>query len=182
MTTKKQAWGVRVAEDVRAALASLPTDDELKQVDRALVDLVSFFSAVRDRLRALPASDDVRRMREALEVVSEFLKRAEGDKRLGVALGFQKPSSIPRERSRQPTENIRRQAEQLVRRLGELPLRDIQNVLLDEKAYSIQVLQEAGRQLKIPMDPKLSKDELVDRIVKIGFANPRGYEGLRRPG
>lgn len=74
---------------------------------------------------------------------------------------------------------LKHQAVQLIRRLGGLSVGQIQDELLEERKYSLQVLHEVARQLKISLDSKISKEELVDRVVKVGFANPRGYEGLR---
>jgi hypothetical protein len=63
----------------------------------------------------------------------------------------------------------------------QLSTNDIQTKLLDEAQFPVSRLQAIARKLGLSSDRGRDRLDLVDRIVKLGFANKRGYELLGRP-
>lgn len=68
-------------------------------------------------------------------------------------------------------------AKNLLETLKDLSTNEIQQVLLNTKT-SITILVSLAQLLNIEHSSH-DREDLVDRIVKVGFANPRGYSILR---
>jgi hypothetical protein len=63
----------------------------------------------------------------------------------------------------------------LLKQLEELPTDRLVGVLSKHKKNT---LLELSSRLNITANPKQTKDVLVDKIFKLGFANKRGYDLL----
>lgn len=161
------------------ALNALPDDAERDRLVKHLDVIVTFFDALRKRLQALPSSSEKAKTLLALEELTRFLEKAQENEILAAALGLSYERA-----ARGTTRSVRPQAsgltEALLNELKELPTNEIQEKLNDYKTVSMDDLNALAVLMGLKFEERMKRQDLVDRIVKIGFANIRGYDLLRR--
>lgn len=180
MKKVEMARALKIVRRAIVGLQALPSTREVQELDSALQAAVSFFLALRHKLSVVPSEAEVKHVSEALSTVCEFLERAQKDTTIGRAIGLLNPRPAPK-KERAPSESKKEvDVAEFVRKLESLPTGEIQRELIAPRKYSTQLLGSIARHLGIHIDPHSPKHELVDKIVKIGFANPRAYSGLSR--
>ena len=73
-----------------------------------------------------------------------------------------------------------RSVDEFLAELTNLEPAEIQERLSDYKRVSMTELRALAVKLELGSEDRVSRQDLVDQIVKIGFANQRGYESLRK--
>jgi hypothetical protein len=154
-----------------------PTDAEREKMIKSLDVIIAYFRDLREHVESLPLGQKQKEVLSAINVIRDFLQSAEENPSLAAALGlhFEKPMA-----SRKPRRQISQaEGEKLFNELKQLTTEQIQRRLLDFKGTSMGELRGLATYLGIKEADKISRQTLVDKIVKIGFANVRGYEILR---
>jgi len=159
-------------------LQSLPDETDRDRLSKSLDTIIEFFVDLKRRIEALPSTRDCGRTLAALDEIASFLTRSKGDPILANALGLRYdrdsrrfPSSLPPQSSKS--------AEAWLDELKSLTTDEIQARLNDYKRVTMNDLRGIARQLGLKYEERMKRQDLVDRIVKVGFANVRGYDLLR---
>jgi hypothetical protein len=160
----------RALKALRTAMETFPSQEEIDRSVDAIDQITAFLADLRRHLlQQQPTAARREDLQKATLMLEGFLIAHRGQvlfaesRRTGGRASHDEVSDIP----------------ELRRALEELSLDDIRARLLDDSRYSIATLRELGRELGLRVDGRLSRPDLVDVIFKRGFANPRGYEGLR---
>jgi hypothetical protein len=133
--------------------------------------MIQALQTVREHLRTLPSEEERKRVSAASDVLERFLDSMKARPGIAVSLGLAatKPSSLPRKREEADTNLVD---------LEKLSTEEIQKKLLDEQEFTIPMLHSLTRKLGLSSERNAGRRDLVDRIVKLGFANKRGYQLL----
>ena len=174
------ARALKIVRRAISGLQALPSTRDVQELDSALQEAALFFLTLREKLRAIPNDAEAERTKEALSTVCAFLERAQKDTSIGRAVGILSAHPGPKKQRALFGPKAEADVVEFVKRLESLPTSEIQRELIESRKYSIQMLGAIARHLGIHIDPRAPKHELVDKIVKIGFANPRAYSGLSR--
>jgi len=158
-------------------LNGLPDDAERNRLLTSLDMIAKFFGDLRRRVETLPSSNERIKVQAALEEVAAFLHRARENQVLAAALGiaYERVGSRAGRVTSQPS----RSAQALLDEVKELPTDQIFTKLNDYKLVTINDLHSLASLLGLRLDERMNRQDLVDRIVKLGFANVRGYDLLR---
>ena len=154
-----------------------PSDAERGQMIKSLDVIIGYFRDLREHVESLPLDHKQKEVLSAINIIRDFLQSAKENPPLAAALGlyFEKPMT-----SRKPRRQISQaEGEKIFNELRQLTTEQIQQRLLDYRGASMGELRGLAAYLGIKEAEKISRQTLVDKIVKIGFANVRGYEILR---
>lgn len=165
-------WVEQAISVARYFSEPLASEHERQEALIQLDAMIHALQDLREHLRAVPSPEERRQIAEAADTIEQFLVSMKA--RPEVAASFRmatapKSSTVARKR-----ENIG----SLVEHLESKTTDDIQRALLNEREYSLPVLQAIARHIGLTIDRSSDRSVLVDRIVKLGFANKRGYELL----
>jgi hypothetical protein len=158
-------------------LSGLPDDAERTRLLANLDVVAKFFGDLRRRVETLPSSNERAKVQGALEEVAGFLGRARENQILAAALGIAY-ERVPTRSGPAPSQPSR-SAQALLNEVRELPTNEILATLNDYKRVTMRDLHSLASLLGLKLDERLKREDLVDRIVKLGFANIRGYDLLR---
>lgn len=172
MKRKQSIW-----DFLAETLGDFPDDSKKQEVIRSINRIIEYFSDLRERIRALPDSTQRSEIMAAVEIIREFTESAKDNPAVAAALGIVDKASGRARASRIVLPDLA--GEKLFSDLKSLPTQEIQERLLDFKRTSMPQLRALAIHLGIKNPEKAKRDDLVDRIVKLGFANVRGYEMLR---
>lgn len=177
--SRKRSWLELVVDLVESSLARIPSEEERSRLVGALDVLIAHLSEVRQNIVSLPSDPDRKRLQGALDDIHEFLAEAMTNPSLASVLGVGKTRKSSGKSGRALDAMTKAGAEVIVRDLDALSTNDIQRRLLDPSEYSTKELRAVADLLGIPPG-RLNREQLIDKIVKIGFANRRGYDLLKR--
>ena len=158
-------------------LIALPDEAERDRLLKNLDAIVAFFSGLKRRVESLPSLSERTRTLAALEDIVQFLNRSKNNPVLSAALGLAYDRQLQRSSRAAPASS--RSAEALLEAMKALPTDEIQRRLNDYKSITMNDLHALARMLGIRYGDRMKRQDLIDRIVKIGFANIRGYDLLR---
>ncbi|RLC66313.1 MAG: hypothetical protein DRI48_04960 [Chloroflexi bacterium] len=175
MTKKKRDPLTELAENLSRMMQGLPSITEREAVVRNIDTIIKYLQELRDRIGHLPTSEDGEKLLAASKVLVEFLESAKKNPALAIALGLK--TKVPPKKKEAPISP--QGGERLFREIQHLPTEQIQTKLLDYKEVTMDDLRALATHLGIKYEQRIKRQELVDRIVKIGFANVRGYKALR---
>jgi hypothetical protein len=159
-------------------LGAVPDDAERDRILKNLDLLIAFFTELRRRVESLPSSSERVKTLTALEEVGQFLDRARDNDFLATALGL--AYDRRKRRPSRATPGLSRSAQAFFEELKSLPTDEIQRRLNDYKQVTMNDLHGLASLLGLRFEERMKRQDLVDRIVKLGFANVRGYDLLRR--
>ena len=172
MSAKKpEHWIEQTIAVARNFSESQASDAERAEAVAGLDAMIQALQTVREHLLTLPSEEERKRVGVASEVLARFLDSMKARPGVAVSLGLAttKPSSLPRKRE---------EADGGIADLEKLSTEEIQKRLLDEREYTVPMLHSLMRTLGLSTERNVSRRDLVDRIVKLGFANKRGYQLL----
>lgn len=172
MSAKKpEHWIEQTIVVARAFSEGQPSEAERVDAVAALDAMIQALQNIRERLRALPSEEERKSVGDAANALERFLDSMKARPGVAASLGlaYTRPSPIPRRRD---------DVETRMTDLEGLSTEDIQKKLLDEQEFSISMLHLVARKLGLSAERNADRRDLVDRIVKLGFANKRGYQLL----
>jgi len=172
MTKNRESWQVRAIRAAQDVIASQPSEEEQKAALAAIDSLIRSLQQIRTALSSLTSTEELRSVERATQVLEAFYQSARRKPTLAAALGIsaQIKKKSPRGHSLDP--------EAFFSELESLSTDEIQARLLDPQRYSRSALESLSRYLRIRTARGITRDDMVDRIVKLGFANRRGYKAL----
>ena len=166
-----------ILETLEETLNHFPTETERERFIMNIDAVINFFQSLRERVRSLPNDEEQRKVLSAIKDITNFLQSAEKSPVLATALGLayeKKTLAKPRQAEVTP-----QSVEPLLNELKNLPTEQIQKKLVDYKSVTMDELRALASLLGIKHEQRIKRQDLVDKIVKIGFANIRGYDILR---
>ena len=170
----------RLLNLVHRMTTELPSDDDLADARQAIDGVISLLSQVRAQLDAVPSESERAKAREAMTVIEELVNSDKSRAILSGALGGAK-----RKGSRKGTGVAaaakQERAQEAITELRALPIQEIRNRLFATNAYTLDELRQMASALRIRAERGNGREDLADRIYKLGFANPRGYQMLGAP-
>jgi len=171
---KKEASILNFLEEV---VKHFPSDAEREQIIKNLDIIIGYFQDLKERVKSLPNESQQKELLSAITTINNFLLSAKDNTFLSTALGlsYEKAISTKREKKEIPPQT----GEKLFNELKDLTTEEIQQKLLDYKSVTMDELRALASYLGIKHPQRIKRQDLVDKIVKIGFANIRGYEILR---
>jgi len=176
MVGKKKKRETSVLDFLAETIKSLPSDEEKKEIIENINIIIKYFQDLQERVKSLPNDDKKGEILSAITTIKEFLFSAKDNPTLSAALGLSYERPIAAKR---PKKEITPQTgEKLFNELKSLPTEQIQQRLLDYK-ITMDELRALASFLGIKHPPRIKRQDLVDMIVKMGFANIRGYKILR---
>ena len=172
--TKEQV----VLNYLKEIISRLPSDARKQELVDNLELINKHIQDLKERMQLLPNDFRISEIINAIDLINDFLVSAKDNPPVAAALGlpYKRPSST----------NIRKISEsqigeKLFKELNSLPTDEILQRLLDYKNVSMADLRALAIQIGIKHQERVKRADLVDKIVKLGFANIRGYERLRSP-
>jgi len=171
---KKESSILGFLEEV---VRSFPSDIERDKIVKNIDTIIKYFQDLQGRVKSLPDENSQKEILSAISTINDFLLSARDNPVLSAALGlsYERPTSPKRVKK----EITPQSGEKLFNELKSLPTEQIQQRLLDYKSVSMDELRALASYLGIKHPQRIKRQDLVDKIVKIGFANIRGYEMLR---
>ncbi len=182
---RSEPWLERTIALARGFTEGHPSDVERDEALNAIDAMIRELQRIRDHLASLPSEVERRRITEAAATMEQFLDsmRARPAVALAMGLGDPKTSALARLHKAPTIERRHEEPDVLLSELEKLSTEEIQSRLLNEHEFPVSQLQAVARKLGLPTDRTKDRLDLVDRIVKLGFANKRGHEllgGARR--
>jgi len=172
---RKSNWQEDVLRLAEQLTSAQPSEIERQAALGALDLLIDGLKDIRNAIASLPGADEIRELQGALSTLEGFFNSAK------LRPGVVNQIAV----LKQPQRSIRCAPErhssaELAVALDKLRTEDIQQSLLDTNRYSRAELTSLARHLGIEISRSMQREDIVDRIVKIGFANRRGYTVLGR--
>lgn len=172
MSAKKpEHWIEQTIAVARSFSEGQPSDAERTEALVALDSMIQALQTVREHLRTLPSEEERKRVGAASDVLERFLDSMKARPGIATSLGLAATKPSPLQRKREEVDTHLADFERL-------STEEIQRKLLDEQEFTIAMLHTLARKLEIPNERHAGRRDLVDRIVKLGFANKRGYQIL----
>ena len=182
MSSKKSgSWIESAIAAARSFSMDQPSEAERDEAIAALDVLIRALQDLRQKLTELPSETERQSVGDAAVVLERFFESMKARPGLAASLGVSVSAAV----AKAPAPARRNEdLDALLRSLEALPTDEIQRRLLDEDEFTHSMLQALARKLGLPAERGGGRRDLVDRIVKLGFANKRGYDllGSPRPG
>jgi hypothetical protein len=158
--------------------SKLPSDTRKQELIDNLELINQHVQDLKERLKLLPNDSRKSEVINAIDLIANFLTSAKDNPPVAAALGLPyKRTSITNVRKISDSQV----GEKLFKELSSIPTNEILQRLLDYKNVSMADLRALAQQIGIKQQERANRKDLVDQIVKLGFANIRGYEKLRSP-
>jgi len=177
MTETKKKKEFSILDFMNQAVSKFPTDTEREELIKSLDVLIKYFQNLQGKIRSLPDDIEQKEVLSAIGTIKNFLESAKDKPLIAAAFGLPyKRTALTREAKEEMSPVM---AEKIFNELKMLSTEEIQQRLLDYKKISMEELHALATYLGIKHPQRMRRQDLVDKVVKIGFANIRGYETLR---
>ena len=160
-----------VLEKIRESLPQLPTANETQAVLQTITEIMNELDTLRGHLARFPGEREVDQVSQAIHTISSFFDSVKERPLLAEALFPTVTKARKPKKEASPPPDV----DGLMQLLEGLPTGGIVAELSKQKK---DILVAISVKLGISATSKLTKDALVDKIFKLGFANRRGYELL----
>lgn len=154
---------------IRECISLLPTAGETQAAMQTLTEIMNELDTLRGHLARFPDEKETGQVSQAIHTVVSFFDSVKDRPLLAEALF---PTAA---KTRKPKKVAATDVDGLLQLLEGLPTGGIVAELSKQKKDALVAL---SAKLGISATSKLTKDALVDKIFKLGFANRRGYELL----
>ncbi len=169
MAKRKKGLNIHDAlSKIKECISLLPGEDEKQRINEDILEMIKELDTLRNNINQLPDEFEERQLFQSIQTLESFLDSLKEQPHLADIIlpklkraGKAKVSSV----------NI----DDLLKHLEELPTDQLMNDLSKHKKNT---LLELSSRLDITTNSKQTKDILVDKIFKLGFANRRGYDLL----
>lgn len=162
---------------LRDLLESLPTAQQRREASDSLDAVIKFLQEVRDRLDAVPTSEDSQYLASAIARLDSLFSEAQSNPVLARAIGLEKakPSS-PKAPTRPDTVRI----EAILGELKDLTIDQMRERFLSHDRYGLADLRAVASHLGGTVNSRSTRQALAAQIVT-KLANIRGYRALSTP-
>jgi hypothetical protein len=166
-----------IFDTLKETLNYFPNDTEREHFIKNIDEIIKYLQSLKEKVQSLPKDEELSKVLLSIGDITNFLQSAEKNPSLAVALGlaYEKKMKAKPKREAASSQSI----EPLLKELKSLPTEEIQNRLNDYKSITMAQLHGLASLLGIKYEQRIKRVDLVDKIVKIGFANIRGYDLMR---
>lgn len=176
---RKEIWPWESIRALNKMFETIPSAEERQKLLESIDDLINFLRELRIRILNLPKDEERMPLMKATTIVSNFLERAHADPTLASMIGLSLGKDIARKKvGKQKVYLSEGELTSIVKEFESLPTEKMYERL---ESYAKNQLFGIAKHVGIHVNSRLSKADLIDKIVKIGFANIRGYRLLRSP-
>lgn len=178
MSQKRRTNEQVVLDYLKEIISGLPTDSRKQQLIDNLELINKHIHDMQERIRLLPNDSRKNEIINAIDLISDFVLSAKENPPVAAALGlpFKRTSSGGTKKVSEP-----QVGEKLFKELNSISTDEILQRLLDYKNVEMADLRALAKHIGIKHPEGTNRADLVDQIVKLGYANIRGYEKLRSP-
>ncbi len=166
--TKKKLNIHDALSKIKECISLLPGENEKQSLSQDIQEMITELDTLRNNINHLPDESEKHQLSQSIHTLVSFLDSLKDKPHLADAIlpkvkkaGIAKVSSV----------NI----DDLLKHLEKLPTDQLMGELSKHKKNT---LLELSSILNITTNSKQTKDILVDKIFKLGFANRRGYDLL----
>jgi hypothetical protein len=153
---------------VKECLSLLPGEDEKQRIVQIIPEIIKELDVFRENISRFPDESETQQVSNAIHTLVSFLNTLKDKPLLAEML-------LPKKAKPRKTKDIFVDIDALQQQLKELPPEKIVEEL---SKYKKDILFELSKKINITASTKLTKDALVDKIFKLGYANKRGYDLL----
>ncbi len=166
MAKKKKKLNIHNAmSKIKEWISLLPGEEEKHKIKEEIHDVISELEGLQNSINSLPDEPEKEHLSQAIHTLVSFLDSLK-DKPLLTDVIL--PKAKKARKAKVSDVNI----EDLLRELEGLPTDELMGRLSKHKKNT---LLELSSRLSITVNSKQTKDIIVDKIFKLGFANKRGY-------
>jgi len=166
-----------VLDYIRETVEKIPSDAEKEEIIKNLNMITRHIQDLGERVKLLPNEYSKKEILSAIDLIDRFLLSARDNPTMAAALSLPYQRAMSRKLSKK--EVLPQVGQQIFEELKTIPTEEILHRLLDYKTTSMGDLRALARHLGIKHQERVKRQDLIDKIVKLGFANVRGYERLR---
>ncbi len=153
---------------IRESVSLLPGEDEKQIIRQDIHEMVMELDTLRNNIEHLPDESEKHQLSQAIHTLVSFLDSLKEKPHLADAI-------LPKVKKAGKAKVNPVNVDDLLTQLDELPTDQLMGELSKHKKNT---LLELSSKLNISTHSKQTKDILVDKIFKLGFANKRGYDLL----
>ncbi len=169
MAKKKKSLNIHDAlSKIKECITLLPGEDEKQRINEDIHEMITELDTLRNNINQLPGELEERQLFQAVQTLESFLDLLKEKPHLADII-------IPKLKKAGKAKASSVNIDDLLKHLEELPTDQLMGVLSKHKKNT---LLELSSRLNITANSKQTKDILVDKIFKLGFANKRGYDLL----
>ena len=177
MTESGKKKEYSILDFINETISKFPTDTEREELIRSLDILIRYFQNLQEKFKLLPNDIQQKEVLSAVDTIKSFLVSAREKPLIAAAFGLPyRKTAFRREAKEEVSPLI---AEKIFNELKTLSTERIQQRLLDYRSMTMDELHALASYVGIKHPQRIKRQDLVDKIVKIGFANIRAYETLR---
>ncbi len=169
MAKKKKGLNIHDAlSKIKECISHLPGEDEKHRINEDIHEIVTELDTLRNNINQLPDESEGRQLFQAIQTLESFLDSLKEKPHLADII-------LPKVKKTKKAKVSPVNIDDLLKQLEELPTDQLMSELSKHKKNT---LLELSSRLNISANSKQTKDILVDKIFKLGFANRRGYDLL----
>ncbi|MCP4255702.1 MAG: hypothetical protein GY775_20320 [Candidatus Scalindua sp.] len=166
---KKKTLNIHDAlSKIKECISLLPGEDEKHRINEDIHEMIKELDTLRNNINQLPDEFEERQLFQAVQTLESFLDSIKEKPHLADII-------IPKLKKARKTKVSSVNIDDLLKHLEELPTDQLMSELSKHKKNT---LLDLSSRLNITTNSKQTKDILVDKIFKLGFANKRGYDLL----
>jgi len=166
--TKKRLNILDTLFKIKEGISLLPGEEEKLRIGEEIREMISQLDYLRNAISLLPRESEKRDLSQAIHTLVSFVDSL---KEQPLIAGTILPKEKKAGKAKQSAINV----DGLLKQLGEL---DTDKLMGELSKHKKNTLLELSSRLNITANSKHTKDALIDKIFKLGFANRRGYDLL----
>ena len=155
-------------EKAKECLLLLPEEQERQRLTGTISEIIHELQLLQDTISSFPNEPELKQISQAIHTIVSFFDTARDRPLLAEIL-------FPGKTTSRKKKSIVVDINTLQKQLEELPTEKIAEELSKHKK---DILLELSQKMNLTVSSKLTKDALVDKVFKLGFANKRGYSLL----
>ncbi|MBE7547280.1 MAG: hypothetical protein HS127_09145 [Planctomycetia bacterium] len=155
---------------VKECLSLLPDKDEWQRILQIIQEIIQELEVLRESIGRFPDKSESLHVSNSIHSLVSFFDTLKENPLLAEMI-------FPRKAKSRKTKSSPIDVNALQQHLEGIPT---EKILEELTKYKKDILIELSAKMNITANKKLTKDALADRLFKLGFANKRGYELLRK--
>ncbi len=166
--TKKRLNIHDALSKIKECISLLPGEDEKQKIKQDIHDVITELDVLQNNINSFPDEPGKDHLFQAIHTLTSFLDSLKDKPLLADVI---LPKAKKARKARASEVNV----DGFLKELEGLPTDELIGKLSKHKKNT---LLELSSRLNITVNSKQTKDILVDKIFKLGFANKRGYDLL----
>ena len=169
MAKKKKSLNIHDAlSKIKECISLLPGEVEKQRIGQDIHEMIAELDTLRNNIKDLPDEPEQRQLSQAIHTLVSFLDSLKEKPHLADII-------LPKAKKAGKAKASPVNVDDLLKQLEGLSTDQLMGELSKHKKNT---LLELSSRLNITANSKQTKDVLVDKIFKLGFANKRGYDLL----